>query len=197
MGKKTIRVGLDFDGVVAYNPFRVCRAPLAFFKRNILGAKKLNFWYPKEKWQQIFWKILHESSVFPAKGVDLLRKLVEEEKIEAHLITGRYSFLDNHLYNWLDKHRLRRLFKTININKNDEQPHVFKERIIKKYELEIFVEDNWDIVEYLTQNSKLKDKDSKIKIYWIYNLVDRNTPYKYKSPYLQKALEEIMRTFDL
>jgi len=186
--KRPVKVGFDFDGVIAYNPFRVCRAPLTFYKRNILGIKKLNFWYPKSAWQQIFWRILHESSIFPAKGTDLLRQLVKEKKIEAHLITARYSFLDDHLNNWLEKHKLKDLFRSINLNKNDEQPHLFKERIIQKHNLKIFIEDNLDIVSYLSEKRN-------IKIYWIYNLFDRNYSYPFKYPYLEKALEEIIRSY--
>lgn len=183
--KKIIRVGLDFDGVVAYNPFRIVRAPISLVKRNLLGIKKLSFIYPRRKWQQIIWTILHESSVYPAKGVDYLRILVQDKAIEAHIITARYSFLDNHLYKWLDKYRLRKLFKTINLNKNDEQPHLFKEKLIKKYDLDIFVEDNLDIVKYLHGKGKTK-------IYWIYNILDRNYPHPKKFPYLGKALEDIL-----
>src|SRR3989344_3142446 len=103
---KKIKVGLDFDGVTAYNPFRVIRYPITYFKRNILGIKKLSFWYPQRRWQQIFWIILHESSVFPANGVDLLKELVEEGRGEAHLISARYSFLDDNLQKWLHRHKL-------------------------------------------------------------------------------------------
>ncbi|MBI4990536.1 hypothetical protein HZB96_00400 [Candidatus Gottesmanbacteria bacterium] len=186
MSKKVLKVGLDFDGVVAYNPFRIVRAPITFLKRNILGIRKLQFWYPRRYWQQIFWQILHESSIFPAKGVDLLEKLVKEKNVEAHLVTARYSFLDDHLYNWLDKYGLRKLFKTVNLNKKDEQPHVFKEKIIKKHNLDVFIEDNLDIVAYLHGKGKTK-------IFWIYNLLDRFQAHPYKFPYLEKALEEIMR----
>lgn len=184
---KKLKVGFDFDGVVAYNPFRVIRAPVTFLKRNVLGIKKLQFWYPKKRWQQIFWVILHESSVFPAKGIDLMRKQVEDNKIEAHLVTARYSFLDDHLYKWLDKYSLRSLFKTVNLNKLDEQPHLFKEKIIKKFDLDIFIEDNWDIVSYLYK------RKWNTQIFWIYNLLDRWFSYPHKFPYLEKAMETIIK----
>src|SRR3989304_7235575 len=131
-----IKVGLDFDGVVAYNPFRVIRAPVSLVKKRLLGFRKLSFYYPRRKWEQIFWKILHESSIFPARGIDLLVDAIKRGTIEAHLITARYSFLDDHLYDWLDKYKIKRLFTSINLNKKDEQPHLFKERIIKQRTLD-------------------------------------------------------------
>lgn len=182
--KRKIRVGLDFDGVVAYNPFRIVRPIVAFTKKRLFGEQKLKFWYPTKKWQQFLWIVAHESSVFPAFGIKLLRKMVSKNRIEVHLITARFSFLDNHLNNWLVRKKLKSIFKTINLNKKDEQPHLFKERIIRKYALDYFVEDNLDIVRYLSSRSKAK-------IYWIYNIFDRFTTYKYKYPYLKKALQDI------
>lgn len=184
--KKIVRVGLDFDGVVAYNPFRVARPIVAFVKQRIFGVKKLRFWYPKRKWQQIFWIIIHESSVYPANGVELLQELVKGGRVEAHLVTARYSFLDDHLYKWLRKHKLDKLFKTINLNKLDEQPHLFKERIISKYKLDFFIEDNLDIVKHLNNKNRTK-------IYWIYNVLDRWSDFSNKFPYLEKALENIIK----
>lgn len=192
MVKRKIKVGLDFDGVVAYNPFRVIRAVMSFLKRDLLGMKKLKFWYPQKRWEQIFWIVVHQSSIFPARGVDLLETLVKEGKIEAHLVTARYSFLDNHLYNWLKKYKLTHIFKTITLNKHDEQPHIFKEKMIEEFKLDYFIEDNLDIVKYLhTRQETASMKHT--KIYWIYNILDRFVDYPHKFPYLEKALEEIVK----
>lgn len=185
MKKRPLRVGFDFDGVIAYNPFRVVRAPVALFKRHVLGVKRLTFFYPKNKLQELAWKIIHESSMFPANGVPLLGELVKQGTIEAHLITARYSFLDHHLDQWLAKYRLHGYFTSVNINARNEQPHLFKERMIQKLNVSYFVEDNWDIVDYL---SKVQQR---AKIYWIYNLTDRFYTYPYKYPYLKKAVEAI------
>lgn len=186
--KRKIIVGLDFDGVVAYNPFRLVRAPWAFLKSNILGVRRLSFYYPKNTPAKFIWKVMHDSSVFPAKGKNLLSDMVNTGKIQAHLISGRYSFLDNHLYQWLDRYEMRRVFKSVNWNREDKQPHVFKEEMIKRLNLDYFVEDNWDIADYLNNSRKFKKR---VKIFWIYNLFDRLRSYKHKYPYLEKALKEI------
>lgn len=189
---KKIKVGLDFDGVIAYNPFRVIRVIISFIKQQVFGIKRLKFWYPKKRWQQFFWILVHQSSIFPAKGVDLLARLVKEGKIEAHLVTARYSFLDNHLYNWLKKYKLTHLFKSVTLNKHDEQPHIFKGKFIEKQGFDYFIEDNLDIVKYL--HTKQETRGMKhTKIYWIYNILDRFIEYPHKFPYLEKALEDIER----
>jgi hypothetical protein len=201
MKKKVIRIGFDFDGVVAYNPFRVIRVIVSFAKSKIFGVKKLKFWYPTYCWQKWYWIVVHESSAYPAKGTDLLKKKVNAGEIEAHLITGRYSFLDHSLNRWLRRFKLNKVFKCINLNSDDEQPHVFKERRIKELKLDYYIEDNWDIVHYLDQKSKIpptprlrrasKDQKSGTKIFWIYNILDRGVEYPYKFPYLEKAIHEI------
>lgn len=188
--KQVVRVGIDFDGVIAYNPLRIMRPIIVAIKRNIFGVKKLKFIYPTASWQQFMWKVLHESSVFPAKGIPLLKQLARENIIEAHLVTGRYSFLDDNLMKWLIKHDLKTIFKSININKLDEQPHLFKEQTIKKLHLDAFIEDNWDIAHYLSKNKKLK-------VYWIYNILDRTIPYQRKSPFIEHALSTLMEEFKL
>ena len=57
--------------------------------------------------------------------------------------------------------------------------------MIKKLNLDIYVEDNWDIVR------KIKDQKSKIKILWIYNILDRNIKYKHKFSSLKKVIDHL------
>ena len=184
MKKRVIRVGLDFDGVVAYNPFRVIRAPIKWFKREVLGIHKLTFFVPKNWWQRILWSVVHESSVFPAKGVDLLREMAKRDDMEFHLVTARYGFLKDNLENWLDKYRVRNLFKSININEDQEQPHVYKLEVIERLKLDYYVEDNLDTVTFVVEKTRAK-------IFWIYNFMDKRHEYPFKFLYLGAALEAI------
>lgn len=182
--QKTLRIGLDFDGVVAYNPFRIIRAPVAFIKRYILGVKQLTFYTPKSRWERIFWIVVHESSMFPALGTDRLLALRHYPHIEFYLITARFHFLQPSLYRWLDRHHLRNVFHTVYINKEDRQPHIHKLAVINRLHLDYFVEDNWDIVQYLRTRTKTK-------IFWVYNISDRKKSYPYKIPYLAKFFDAI------
>lgn len=183
---KKIKIGLDFDGVVAYNPFRIIRAPVTIFKRKILKRPGTRFFVPKTDFHKWVWRLLHESSVFPAIGVTLLKEMAHDEKYEFHLITARFSFLRPDLDAWLLKNGLTSIFASINSNDQDEQPHLFKERTIKRLDLDYFVEDNLDIVAHVRKNVKTK-------ILWIYNVVDRliypKDPMSF--PYLKSALHEI------
>ena len=181
---RKIKVGLDFDGVVAYNPFRIIRAPIKWFKREVLGVRKLTFFVPKNWWQRLLWTVIHESSIVPARGFNRLRELAKRDDVELYLITARFGFLKSNLENWLKKYRAYDLFKSININENCEQPHEYKLRLANELNLDYYIEDNLDIVVYL------KDR-VKAKVFWIYNLMDRRHPYPDKFPCLEEALKEV------
>ena len=183
--KKTV-IGLDFDGVIVYNPLRLARAPITVFKRQILKIKKLTFFVPHYPWQIKLWKIIHYSSYFPANGLEQLRSLAQNPNVELHLITARFDYLSDHIQDWLDKNGVTPLFKTININVHNEQPHLFKERLIKKYRLDYFVDDNLNIIEYLEPRVK------PTRLFWINNIIDSIFIRDRRGfPYLRSAIEKI------
>ncbi len=186
MKKQFIRVGFDLDGVILYNPIRIARPFIALFKELLLRKKDLSFYYPKSTLEQYLWKILHKSSIFIAPGLDDVKKLVKNKKIKAYIITARYSFMGKELLYWFKKKELDRIFSELYYNKHDEQPHLFKERLIKKLDLDYYVEDNFDIVKHLhTQKAT--------KVLWIFNLFDRGITYTKRFPYLKKAVEYIQK----
>lgn len=188
MTKKKIIVGLDFDGVVAYNPARLARLPISFVKRHVFGIERVNFFVPHTALERSLWVLAHETSMFPSYGATTLRRLVKDGTIEAHLVTARFAFLERHLERFLTIWGMHDVFKTITLNTNEEQPHLYKERMIKAGKFDHFIEDNWDIVSHISA------KQTKTKIHWIYNILDRNRPYAYKYPYLERALRAVVDT---
>lgn len=183
---KKIAVGLDFDGVVAYNPARLMRLPVSFVKTQVLGVTGTSFFVPKTDWQRTLWALAHETSMVPALGAGYLRELVRAKRIEAHLVTARFGFLERSLMRFLKRWDLTDVFETITLNTEEEQPHLFKERIIRSTRFAYYIEDNWDIVEHLNHQRV------RTEIHWIYNLFDRGRAYGHKHPYLKKALEAIV-----
>jgi len=85
---------------------------------------------------------------------------------------------------WVKKNRLEKTFSGIFFNKYDEEPHLFKEKMIRKLQLDIYVEDNLDIVNHLT-------KTTSAKILWIFNLFDKAVKFPRKFPHLGRAIEFI------
>jgi len=183
--KKTLKIGFDLDGVILYNPirtFRLLAKSLKFIKPILVKQKKRPFFVPKTKLEKKLWFILHKTSLWPAQGINDLKKMVKNNSIEAYLITGRFDFLESDMYSWMKKINGKKIFKKIYFNKNNLQPNIFKEKIINDLYLDYFVEDNWDIIE------KLKNK-TKTKIIWISNLLDYHINYPYKFLSLKKAVD--------
>ncbi|OGK49743.1 hypothetical protein A3A55_03975 [Candidatus Roizmanbacteria bacterium RIFCSPLOWO2_01_FULL_40_14] len=195
MTRKALRVGFDFDGVVAYNPLRVLRRPVMSLKQLIFPSSELTFPIPRQKTFRFLWELAHETSFFPAYGFSELKKLLEDKKIEGYILTGRFSFLEDNLRRWLIKHDAVGLFSGIHVNNEFEQPHHFKEQMLKKLKLDYYVEDNWDIVSYLEARFQKQDvglgknKEVNTEIHWIYNLLDRNKEYPFKHPHIKGFID--------
>lgn len=180
----TLRVGFDLDGVLLYNPSRILRPLVTGFKRLIVKKRRLHFYYPKSPPEKLMWYLFHKSSLFISPGITEIEHLVKQGKIEAYIVTARYSFLGHELEGWIKRKKLDHIFTGVYYNKHDNQPHLFKEKMIKELGIKLYVEDNYDIVEYL-------DKKKSAKILWVYNLFDRGIPYPYKYPSLSQAVMTI------
>ncbi len=192
MSKKTLKVGFDLDGVILYNPIRIFRPVASFLKPFFFGKKKIgkkSYYFPDSGIEKTLWRILHKTSFTPAKGLDLIKQLSEDNKIEAYIITGRYKFLEKDFVKWLKVIKAKTFVKKSIFNIENKQPHIFKEEMIKKLGLDIFVEDNWGIVKYLSK------KPLKTKILWINNIFDRPIDYKHKFTSLKKTVEYIKSLF--
>lgn len=185
MKKQSVpRVGFDLDGVLLYNPSRILRPLVTGFKHLMVKKRRLHFYYPKSPPEKFMWYLFHKSSLFISPGMADIERLVKQKKIEAYIVTARYSFLGHELEGWIKKKKLDHIFSGIYYNKHDNQPHLFKEKMINELGISLYVEDNYDIVEYLS-------KKKAAKVLWVYNLFDRGIPYPYKYPSLSQAVETI------
>jgi hypothetical protein len=192
MKDRPLRIGFDMDGVLLYNPMRFAR-PLIALAKSIFRIRKNGkekFYYPKGKLELAIWKplwsLLHTSSMFIAPGYNEVQQMIKEHKIEAYIITARYSFLQHDFEKWLKKLQAQDHFKAHFLNMKDEQPHLFKERMVKELDLDVFIEDNWDIVSHLAEKTKAK-------VFWIYNVLDKKIPYSHKFAGLSDAVKEIKK----
>lgn len=185
--KKPLRVGFDLDGVILYNPARIVRPVFGLIRKLFLRKKKTAFYIPKSKLEKVMWFIVHKSSLFLAPGVKDLQSLIESGKIEAYIITGRYDSLKNDFDKWMEKIEAKKYFASYIHNAKEEQPYIFKKRMIAEYKLDFFVEDNWDIIQLLN------NEQGKTKILWICNVLDQTVSYKYKFLNLRTAIKYLSK----
>ena len=191
MKSQPIRVGFDLDGVILYNPVRLAR-PLIVLAKKILGKDLRKFHYPRSKIQRFIWTLLHKSSLWIAPGFEDVKRLVQQKKIIAYIVTARYEFLKDDFQKWLDRIEAKKYFTGCYFNNDDEQPYLFKADEIKRLDLDYFLEDNWDIVQFINKIQETRGKKSGgAKIFWITNVFDRNVPYPYKFLRLKDAVKQI------
>lgn len=181
MATKPLKVGFDLDGVLLYNPFRIVRGPTVLFKHIFLRRREKKFTIPKSRPAKFLWRLLHLSSFMIADGLGDIEKLVRSGKIEAHIVTARFDFLEDDFKRKLAEINRNAIFASAHFNKRNEQPHLFKERMIQELRLDVFIDDNWNIVRHLSSKTTKQ-------IYWIYNILDRGINYPHKFPTLKKAV---------
>lgn len=185
MKSHPLRVGFDFDGVILYNPLRVIRPLMAYLKlKKVVKRDQLVFFTPHTSWQSAVWWLAHQSSLFPAQGLRELRPLIATGQIEAHLITGRYPQLAADVHRKLRLFGLTDIFTSVNTMPTVQQPHMFKEEMIRHLKLDIFVEDNYDIAAYLTGKSTAE-------LFWVSNALDKHIVFARKFDSVQSVVTEL------
>lgn len=183
--KKPLKVGFDLDGVLLYNPTRNARPVIKFLKEKVLRKKKVSFYVPRSGISKFLWDAIHKSSLWIAPGIHDIYQLIDDKKIEAHIITARFEHLKKDTTKWFNKLNHKKHFTNTIYNKNAKQPHQYKAELIEKMNLDIFIDDNWDIVKALAEKYPQK------KIFWVSNLLDSRIDYKYKFPNLKKAIKHL------
>lgn len=194
--KRKLKIGFDLDGVLLYNPARIIRPLISTLKQKkvCIHRKELEFYVPQKRWEELIWELFHKSSIFLAPGFEQIKHMRDQGLIEPYLITGRYAHLKNDFEHWKKKMRADDTFEKTMMNDRDQQPHLYKEKMIKKYNLDIFVEDNWDIVNYLVRDavSLNKKKNKQRQILWVTNFVDsKKIDYQFKFNNLKLVLDYI------
>jgi len=148
---KKIKIAFDLDGVIIDKPPLVPKKLIEWLFR---GFKKngLHYRFPHSKIEQRIRKFSHYYLFRPPikKNIEFIKKLAKEKKYELYVISGRYSFLKEETEKWLKKRKIDSIFKQVFINLSNEQPHLFKEKKLKEIKAEIFVDDDYLIVNYLT-----------------------------------------------
>lgn len=191
MKNRKLKVGFDLDGVILDNPiktFRLFAKKLKFLKPIIFKQETAPFYYPRSKIEKYLWRLLHKTSWRINPAVKKIKSLVDSKKITAYLITGRYSFLKEDSNIWFEKLQSLKIFQDFYFNSKDLQPNEFKANMIKKLKLDIYVEDNWDIIKKLNSHTKAK-------IFWITNPFDKKISYSYKFNNLNELITYLMEKF--
>jgi hypothetical protein len=143
-------LAFDLDGVLINKPPFIPKKVLEYLFR---GCKKngLCYRFPSTKTEQLIRQLSHYYLLRPpiAENILFLQKLASQQKFQLYLISSRYSFLHSTTIYWLKKRQIKKLFTKIILNKKNEQPHLFKEKQLKKIKPKAYFEDDSAIAGYL------------------------------------------------
>lgn len=164
------RIGFDFDKVfVSYPPIIpdklidfLYKGKVALLREKSPKNLKLEYRMPGDLEKKI--RIISHSYLFRppiSKNIKSLRLINKKTNHKLFLISSRFSFLKDRTNYWLDRNKLKEEFFDIHFNYNNLQPHIFKERMIKKNKITDYVDDDLDLLVYTAQ--KLPD----LNFYWL------------------------------
>ncbi len=154
------RIGFDFDKVfVSYPPIIpdklidfLYKGSFAIKKEKSADNFKLKYRIPGLFEQKI--RIISHNYIFrpPIKNnIKSLREINKKTKCELYLISSRFGFLKEKTNSWLDKNKMKNDFNGIHFNFNNIQPHIFKERVIIKKGISHYIDDDLDLLVYLSK----------------------------------------------
>lgn len=145
-------IGFDLDKVFIDTPPLV---PTSIIQK--LYKKKTNgtlLYRIPSKPEQVFRRITHIGPLRPPihKHLAILKNIPKENN-KLYLISSRYSFLKGPTNKLIKKHKLDTLFDTLYFNYTNDQPHVFKNAILKKLRLDMYVDDDLSLLQYVAKDN--------------------------------------------
>ena len=165
--KEKCRIGFDFDKVfVSYPPF-IPSSVIEFLYRHSFslgfGDKdNLSYRFPGKLEQKI--RIFSHTPILRhpiRKNLSSLERISEKIPCDLYLVSSRYSFLKDRTTRWVSKNQISRYFKGLYFNYDNLQPHIFKDRIIKKLQIGEFIDDDLDLILYLA------NKNPGVDFFWV------------------------------
>lgn len=156
-----MNLGFDLDKIfIDYPPF----VPTGFINRLYKQNSNGVLWYRiPSKTEQFFRLITHYPPFRPPilENIRFIKKLSRDKKHKYYLISSRFSFLRATTEALLKKYGLYSLFDDEFFNYEDKQPHLFKAEIIKKLNIQRYVDDDLPLLRFIAK------RVPKSKFFWL------------------------------
>ncbi len=163
-----MNIGFDLDKVFIDYPFF-----LPDFIIDRLYKKKANgqliYRIPNKPEQMLRLLIHHPFLRQPIKeNVEFMKDLASKNTHKHYLISSRLGFLKEKTLHLVKKHQLNKLFEDLYFNFENKQAHIFKNEIIQKLKIDMYVDDDLHLLKYLAQNN------AKTKFFWLNKKIKKN-----------------------
>src|SRR5579885_2610382 len=101
------------------------------------------------------------------KNLHVLESLAKEKKHSLFLISSRFGFLKKQTEYIAKKYHFYDIFTSMHFNFENEQPHFFKDKIIKKLHIDRYVDDDLSLVRFLAK------ENPKTLFFWLNNSLEK------------------------
>lgn len=168
-----MKIGFDLDRVFINYPPLIPPSLIDWLYQNH-QSKKLSYRFPHSSLERLFRRLTHFYLLRPKieKNIHLIQNFPRNPHHHSlYLVSSRYQFLEDLTNKILKRYDLTPFFSSIHLNTKNEQPHFFKKRIINKLQLNLFIDDDLELLGYLKKHCP------KIKLLW-YNPAKKTTPHK-------------------
>ena len=125
-------IAFDLDGIFIGSPPFIPKRLIEWLYRGPQNHK-LKYRYPTTQTEQQVRRLSHLTIFRPkiSKNTEFLKNFSKNNK-QIFLVSSRYSFLEDLTIKLLEKYGIKNNFMKIYLNTGNEQPHLFKEKMIKK-----------------------------------------------------------------
>ncbi|MGH7203542.1 MAG: hypothetical protein ACREHC_03815 [Candidatus Levyibacteriota bacterium] len=154
-----MKIGFDLDKVFIDTPPLVPNVVInKFYKKRDNGI--LLYRIPSRR-EQLLRKATHIPLLRRGirKNLTFLRS-IPKEKHQLYLISSRFKFLEPQTVRLVKTYGLDEIFDEMYFNYDNRQPHEFKNDVLKKLKLDIFVDDDLSLVRYVAKDNP------KTKFFW-------------------------------
>lgn len=179
-----MKIGFDLDKVlIDYPPFLPDRVIDRFYKKKANGI--LEYRIPNKP-DQMLRSFLHLPMFRKPiqENVDFLKTIANKNN-QLYIISSRYGFLRKRTEDLMNRHGFDKIFDHMYFNYENKQPHVFKNNVLKRLNLDIYVDDDLHLLNYVAKHNP------KTKFFWLYH-----TPSEHlleKNVYPITALSDIIK----
>jgi hypothetical protein len=157
-----MRVGFDLDKVfIDFPPFVPDRLIEKLYRKKANG--ELSYRIPSRP-EQFIRHVSHAPILRPAivKNIDLL-KSIPKDKHKLYLISSRFGFLEGRTKALVKMHRFDEIFDEMFFNFSNKQPHEFKDEVLKKLHLDVYIDDDFHLLKHVAKHNK------NTLFYWLAN----------------------------
>ena len=173
-----MNIGFDLDKIfVDYPPFVPDTVIDKLYKKKAQGT--LEYRIPTRP-EQLLRRLTHLPVFRPPiqHNLAFLSSLPKSQH-KLYLISSRYHFLESVTHDLIKKHHFDKIFDGMYFNFENKQAHEFKNDVIKKLNLDRYVDDDLPLLSFVAKHNK------KTNFYWLNRIDKKGT--------IEKNITAIMR----